>query len=151
MARPDLAVEGGGTVVPSSRRLGVVGPVSPTGNGDRRRRAPVATDPELGAVAREWAEQTALAQGFPPVVSDPTVVHEVAILLTSGCHPVMSGAPHGLDTGGIEPIATAQGRLDEDPGQNGDDDRTLSGRIEACPLLSEHPGSSYKSVERRGA
>ncbi len=131
--------------------MGLVGPVNAVGSVARRRQAPGNTDPELEEVAKKWAEQTAEEQGLPIVVSDPSVVHEVAVLLTSGRQPVMSRPPHRIDAPGIEAIPTSDGRLDHDPGKDRSDDGALSGRIEVRPLGFEHAGPPDELIERRGA
>ena len=59
-------------------------------DGVRRRptgEAEPAPDADPAHQARLWAEQTALSQGLPPRVADPTVIRNVAVLLGTGREP----------------------------------------------------------------
>ena len=126
-------------------------PLSPSSRGARRPRRPDAPETELAGKAKEWAEETAHAQGLPSRVEDTSVISEVAILLTSGRLPVRSGSPDWLDTVGIEAVPAPDGRVDDDAGEHGTDDGPLPGRVEVRPLRPERPSVPDEPIERRGA
>lgn len=73
MVRPPVVLDGMGRL---------------TGSGAGRRGRP-SQDPTADPAhqARLWAEQTALSQGLPPRVADPTVIRNVAVLLGTGREP----------------------------------------------------------------
>ena len=151
MAQHHLEVEGGRALVRPTSGLGVVEPVSPSSRGARRPRRPGAPEIELAVKAKEWAEETAKAQGLPLRVEDTSVIGEVAILLVSGRVPASSGPPDRLDSTGIEAVPAPHGRIDDNAGQDSTDDGPLPGRVEVRPLRPERPGVADESVERRGA
>ena len=84
-----------------------------------RHRRPDAPETELAVRAKEWAEDTANAQGLPSCVEDMSVIGEVAILLASGRTPIRSRPPDWLDAVGVEAIPAPDGRVDDDPGEDG--------------------------------
>ncbi len=96
-------------------------------------------------------EKTAQEQGLPICVEDSSVISEIAILLTSGRAPFPSRSPDRLDTVGIEAVPAPDGRIDDDPGEDGTDDGPLPGRVEVRPLRPEGPRVADEPVERRGA
>ena len=152
MAGADLAIEGGGTLVRAAGGMGMVGPVSPSSGGARRRRAPGAEESELAGKAQAWAERTADAQGLPKGVTDESVIAEVAVLLASGREQVRSGAPDGLDALRLEAVAPSdESRVDDDAREDSSDDRSLASGVKVRPLRPEHPGPPDEAVERRGA
>jgi hypothetical protein len=81
-------------VVWPSLVLGGVEPVTGrgAGRGSRSRRRPA---PGPAHQAWRWAEETAISQGLSPRVSDPGVLHEVAILLGAGREPDIRGEVGG--------------------------------------------------------
>ena len=151
MAEHHLEVEGSRALVRTTSSLGLVEPVNPSSRGVGRHRRPDAPELELAVRAKEWAMDTAKAQGFPPCVEDMSVIGEVAILLASGRAPVRSGPPDRLHAVGIEAISAPDGRVDDDPGEHGTDDRSLSSRVEIRPLRPQRPRVTDEPVERRGA
>ena len=125
--------------------------MNPSSRGVGRHPRPDAPELELAVRAKEWAVDTAKAQGLPPCVEDMSVIGEVAILLASGRAPVRSRPPDWLDAVGIEAIPTPDGRVDDDPGEHGADDGPLASRVEIRPLRPERPRVADEPVERRGA
>jgi len=138
-------------LVRTTSGLGLVGPVNPSNRGVGRHRRPDAPEIELAIKAKEWAEDTAKAQGYPSSVEDMSVIAEVAILLASGRAPVRSGPPDRLDAIGIKAVPTPDGRIDDDAGEHGTDDGSLPGRVEVRPLRPERSRVADETVERRGA
>ena len=125
--------------------------MNPSNRGARRHRRPGAPETELAVKAKEWAVDTAKAQGLPSCVEDLSVIGEVAILLASGRTPVRSRPPDWLDAVGIEAIPAPDGRIDDDARKDSADDGPLPSGVEVRPLRPERPRVADEPVERRGA
>lgn len=87
----------------------------------------------LKAAAADLAETSCEAQGLDVTITDPVVVGKVAAVLRSGG----SDAPRGLDAGGVEGVAPADGRPDRDVLKNGAEDRAAAAEREPVPRFAE--------------
>ena len=134
-----LEVEGGRALVRTTSGMGLVEPVNPSNRGVRRHRRPDAPEIELAIKAKEWAEDTAKAQGLPLSVEDHSVI-------SRSRHPCSPVAEHRFaqarQIGWIRSgssVPTPDGRIDDDAGEHGTDDGPLPGRVEVRPLRPERP------------
>ena len=101
-------------------------------------------DFDLGA----WVAASCEAQGVPVKVTDALVVDRVRVLLGGGAQranpttaaagsPVRTASsepPHDLDSGGVQLPGSPTSGVNNDPVNNGSDDRSLLIEGEAGPL-----------------
>lgn len=98
------------------------------------------TDEQVAA----WTVASCEAQGLPVAISDPTVVDQVAVLLTgrSGRRPPeragalagRSQPPDRADTVGVEDATSDGGRSDDGVVEHGFDDGALAAEVEVGPV-----------------
>ena len=81
---------------------------------------------ELLAHARSWAEETALAQGFPAKVERIDVLQAVAVLLGGEEKESRSGAPDRRQARRVEPVVAPPAWTNDDMIEDGGDDLLLA-------------------------
>lgn len=107
------------------------------------RRLGTRSPRELRPTPDEWTVATRLAQGLPPVITDPVTLANIEWLVCSalGCGHWVLEPPNGLDAGGVgvPPLADpTDHHVVEHPGQDG----TLPLQGQRRPLLGERDAVS---------
>lgn len=82
---------------------------------------------DLRAQARAWAEETAVAQGFPLRIERADVLRAVAVLLGSDQAPADSGAPDRGKPRRVEAVEAPPAWSNDDMLEDGGDDLLLPG------------------------
>lgn len=81
---------------------------------------------ELRAQAHAWAEETAVAQGFPARVERPDVLRSVAVLLGGAAGSEDSGAPDRRQPRRVEAVEAPPAWSNDDMIEDGGDDLLLA-------------------------
>lgn len=82
---------------------------------------------DLREQARAWAEETAVAQGFPARVDRPDVLRSVAVLLGADDVRVNSGAPDRRQPRRVEAVEAPPAWTNDDMIDDSGDDLLLPG------------------------
>lgn len=94
----------------------------------RRRTGLSGLTDDLRRQARAWADETAIAQGFPARVVRPDVLRSVAVLLGRGrAESEASGAPDRRKPRRVETIEAPPAWSNDDMIDDGGDDLLLAG------------------------